>query len=114
MRTIKELTKLLNPRKKSGGWHYVAVSKRNGPPYSEVVRTALKSRGLPTKRDKVVGIHEIHFDTEGKILGITESQVTLNGETTKELIKWMNIVKRDLKKYPTLTWKEHQLIFNSK
>lgn len=97
MRTLEELTDLLNPeRKKINKWMYIVVEKQ---------------QEMPSKRvETYLEIHEVYFDQTGNFIGITENPRIPQGDDLDDLIKGLGMMMKDAKANPIITWKEHQLI----
>lgn len=82
---IERITKEQNPDGKSNTWHYVSVVDKNG----------------------LVGLHEIHFDEKGDLLGITQESVRVFGDQSKwDLTAALTTAVSDVTRYPTISHKE--------
>lgn len=91
MNTLEQLTKMLDPEgERKSSWHYVLV-----------------------QHGETVGLREVHFNDKGELFGITQQEVTINGETVEDWVKWAKIAIKDAEKYPLLSYEDFLTISKS-
>lgn len=48
------------------------------------------------------GVHEVFYTESGKPCGMTQEPVSINGESPKDILKYLSMIQRDLKRLPVL------------
>jgi hypothetical protein len=98
------LVKLSNKRDKI--WSKVAYWR-----YAKVEKV-YKSKGQPDYH--YWHVHEVYCDKKDRAIFICEEPEILQGETTRELILTLNMIKKDMIKYRPIRWKEYQKLIGGK
>lgn len=56
----------------------------------------------PKLKDVWYGVHEVFYNDAGKPWTMTQEPVQVDGESLKEVVAYLNLIKRDLQRLPIL------------
>lgn len=48
------------------------------------------------------GVHEVFYNDAGKPMGMTQDPVAIDGESVKDALEYLEMIRRDLKRLPVL------------
>ena len=56
----------------------------------------------PKSKHVWYGVHEVFYNESGKIWTMTQEPVRVDGESAKDILAYLNLIKRDFNRLPVL------------
>ena len=75
------------------------------PPHDQTLMTwnfRVVRHTEPKSRSVWYGVHEVFYNNAGKPSTMTQEPVQVDGESVKDIVAYLNMIKRDLKRLPVL------------